>query len=148
MNKNKLEHKLEQEIKQLVDNHDITSIIAQFHQMSYENTGRMFTGPIVIVLYPRTKQNVVETLMDERMNLCLEGWMPDHDGNKTQYDFLLTLNTKLLNTISISNILSPIKEHIHILPLDLITNEEEMMELSIDMNMLVHMKQMPAPVLN
>jgi hypothetical protein len=142
------EHKLEQEITQLIANYDIVSVVAQFHQMSYENTGKMFTGPLIVVMYSKTKQNTVETLMGEKMDICLEGWVPDHDGNKTQYDFLLTLNTPLLNIVSINNILSPIKEHVHILPLDIAANDEGMMNVTIHMTALLELKNLPTPVLN
>ena len=142
------EHKLEQEVTQLVNNYDIVSVISQFHQLSYENTGKMFTGPLIIVMYPTTKQNTVETLMGEKMDICLEGWIPDHDGNKSQYDFLITLNTPLLNIVSINNILSPIKKHIHILPLDIAENDKGMMTVSIHMTALLELKNLPTPVLN
>lgn len=134
-------------IEKIIQKHNISAIVEAFNREHFINLNTNYYGDLLIIMYDRTKRTSISTLMGKYMDLCLEGWMPNMDGSKSSYDFLLTIN-QLVDITEITKVLQ-FKEHIHIIPLFLSSNDETgNTDVSLDISVLKEIQQQPKPILN
>jgi hypothetical protein len=139
---------IEQKIIQLNDECDLTALIQQFCTMYYNNMDREFRGDLTLVMYNRSEAHTVEDIMGDRMDMCLNGWVPNKNRKQTRYDFIIAL-PPLFDIFELNNTLADVKDYTHILPmvisLNSITNQ---VEVGIDMSIVFKLHQFPNPILN
>jgi len=136
------------EIIQLNNECDLTVLLQQFYTMYYENMNRIFNGDLTLVIYDRSKTHTIENIMGDMMEVCLNGLVPNKNGEQTKYDFILAV-PPILDIFKLSNILTPIENYIHILPMTILLNDiTNQVEVGIDMDIVHKLQQTPKPILN
>jgi hypothetical protein len=86
--------------------------------------------------------------MDERMRLCLNGWVPDKNKKQTKYDFILAV-PPILDIFELNNILAHVKDYIHMLPMTVSLNDATgQVEVGVDVGLILKLQQTPKPILN
>jgi len=139
---------IEQKIAQLNNECDLTALLHSFYQLHYENTDRDFEGEIILIMYDRSKAYIIEDIMDERMRLCLNGWVPDKNKKQTKYDFILAV-PPILDIFELNNILAHVKDYIHMLPMTVLLNDATgQVEVGVDVGLILKLQQTPKPILN
>ena len=139
---------IEQKITQLNNECDLTALLHSFCQLHYENTDRDFEGDVGLIIYDRSKAHIIEDIMDERMRLCLNGWVPDKNKKQTKYDFILAV-PPILDIFELNNILAHVKDYIHMLPMTIsLNNITNQVEVGVNMGLILKLQQTPKPILN
>lgn len=141
---------IEQKIIQLNSECDLTALMQQFYTMYYENMDKVFDGDVILVMYEGSKAHIVENIMGDRMNMCLNGWVPNKNKNnrKTKYDFMIAL-PPLFDIFELNNTLTHVKDYTHILPMTVSLNKvTNQVEVGINMSLVYELHQAPKPILN
>jgi hypothetical protein len=139
---------IKQKITQLNSECDLTALLHSFCQLHYENTDRDFEGDVGLIIYDRSKAHIIEDIMDERMRLCLSGWIPDKNRKITKYDFIL-FNPPLLDIVEVNNILAHVKNYVTVLPMRVIIDKTiNQAVVGICMDIIQELQQTPKPILN
>lgn len=139
---------IEQKINQLNNECDLTALMQQFYTMYYNNMDKEFDGNVVLIMYDRSKAHIIEDIMGDRMNMCLNGWVPNKNKNPTKYDFILAL-PPLFDIFELNNTLAHVKDYIHMLPVTIsLNNITNQVEVGINMGLILELHQAPKPILN
>lgn len=139
---------IEQKIIQLNSDYDLTALMQQFYALYYENMDKAFDGDVILVMYEGSKAHIVENIMGDRMNMCLNGWVPNKSKKQTRYDFILAL-PPLFDIFELNNTLTHVKDYIHILPMTVsLNNIINQVEVGINMSLVYELHQAPKPILN
>jgi hypothetical protein len=139
---------IKQKITQLNRECDLEALMQQFYTMYYDNMDTAFNGDLVLIMYDRSKAHIIEDIMDDRMRLCLNGWVPDKNKKQTKYDFILAV-PPILNLFELNNILAHVKDYIHMLPMTIsLNNITNQVEVGVNMGLILKLQQTPKPILN
>jgi hypothetical protein len=139
---------IKQKITQLNRECDLEALMQQFYTMYYDNMDTAFNGDLILIMYDRSKAHIIEDIMDERMRLCLNGWVPDKNKKQTKYDFILAV-PPILNLFELNNILAHVKDYIHMLPMTIsLNNITNQVEVGVNMGLILKLQQTPKPILN
>jgi hypothetical protein len=139
---------IKQKITQLNNECDLEALMQQFYTMYYDNMDTAFNGDLILIMYDRSKAHIIEDIMDERMRLCLNGWVPDKNKKQTKYDFILAV-PPILNLFELNNILAHVKDYIHMLPMTIsLNNITNQVEVGVNMGLILKLQQTPKPILN
>jgi len=116
--------------------------------MYYNNLDREFRGDLALIMYNRSEAHTIEDIMGDRMDMCLNGWVPNKNRKQTRYDFIIAL-PPIFDIFELNDTLTDVKDYTHILPmvvsLNSITNQ---VEVGINMNIVFKLHQFPNPILN
>ena len=139
---------IEQKITQLNSDCDLTALMQQFYIMYYNNMDKVFDGDVILIMYDRSKAHIIEDIMGDRMNMCLNGWVPNKKQKQTRYDFILAL-PPLFDIFELNNTLAHVKDYTHILPMTVsLNNIINQVEVGINMSLVYELHQAPKPILN
>ena len=139
---------IEQKITQLNSDYDLTALMHQFYTMYYNNMDKVFDGDVILIMYDRSKAHIIEDIMGDRMNMCLNGWVPNKSKKQTRYDFILAL-PPLFDIFELNNILAHVKDYIHMLPMTVsLNNITNQVEVGVNVGLILKLHQTPKPILN
>lgn len=139
---------IEQKVIQLNNECDLTVLIQQFYTLYYNNMDKEFDGDLTLILYNRAEAHTVEDIMGDRMNMCLNGWVPNKSRKQTRYDFIIAL-PPLFDIFELNNTLTPVKEYTHILPMTVSLNKvTNQVEVGINIGLVYELHQTSNPILN